>query len=145
MKTLITIKRIPHTAATKQELFGLIGEFCASTKVREALGGPISSDENHIWFVAVSPSDEVIGFVAVVPQKGGKAKMVHLYIAIEGKWSAGIQKRLVEACEQEAKDMQDVELHTVDYSAREAWYKIYGWQASGHRGRFATYSKRLDG
>jgi hypothetical protein len=142
-KPLIEITRYPHDAEHKRELFGLIGEFCVSLKVRNELGGPISSDENHVWFVATAPDRSVVGFVSVIPQKGGKAKLAHLYLPVIAAWSGGIEIRLIKACEQEALKMGAKELHTVDYARREKFYHIHGWRKGAQRGQFITYTKSL--
>jgi len=129
------IKRFIHNKDHMRELFGYIGEFAASSKVREALGGNISSTQNQVWFVALE-DDAVMGFVSIIPHKNKNAKMVHLYSIDSSKQT---EEKLWKKCLAEAKASAMTTMLTTDFAAREDFYKKRGWEVTGVKGRFASY------
>lgn len=135
------IERIIHNTERRRELFGLIGEFCASRETTNELGAQVTSEPGDVWFIALV-AGEVAGFAAIHPQKNGRARMMHLYV-VPGVTIQGVDRRLVQACETEAKSMGVRELVTVDYGKRQRFYEFNGWRPDGQRGRFLTYEKRL--
>lgn len=137
----MNIIRLPHDAEHKRELFGLIGEYCASAEVRASLGGPISSDEQHVWFVALQPDGAVAGFAAAVPQSNARGRIAHLYITAP-KFHA-LEAKLLRACEKELAGSGRLHLSLIDYARRESFYHVHGWTAGAARGQFTTYTKEV--
>jgi len=133
------IKRFIHDKEHARELFGYIGEFAASAKVREALGGNISSEPNQIWFIALD-MNVVKGFVSIIPQKNKHAKMVHLYLIDSSKATEG---KLWKKCASEAKELDMTSMFTTDFANREDYYSKRGWKVVSVKGRFANYSMEI--
>ncbi len=144
-KPLYSIKPFIHNEEQKRDLFGFIGEYCASKFVREVLGGLITSELGQFWFVALTQHGEVMGFASILPQKG-KAKMAHLCVDLQETPDVvkqALEKNLINVCEEKACQLGLAEIHTVDYVKREQFYFIYGWQKGAVKGQFATYTKEL--
>jgi len=133
------IIRLVHNEDSKCQLFGYIGEFAASTKARQELGGNINSQPNQVWFIAIE-NDVVLGFVSLVPHKNKHAKMVHLYLTMN---RTSVKTKLMEKCISEAKSSDMKGIITIDFATLSEEYKKRGWTASTTKGRFTTYSMEL--
>jgi len=119
-----------------------LGPFFASRDVRKELGIAMSSDENYVWFVALSGDNKVAGFAAL-ECKGSRADCHHLYIVPEFRnrllfpalfktrekyaWGKGIRRIIV-----------------VSNPATSHWMPNLGYTEKSKRGKYTRWEKCSD-
>ena len=131
---------LPHDEAHKRELFGLIGEFCASSAVRNALGAPISSVSGRdTWLVAMN-DDEVTGFCALQALKNGKTAKLHALYGKQPKVTAKLRKEALQL----AKIKEIQEISVIDRDSLAPVYQAEGWLGNHVRGQYVTYSRVVE-
>lgn len=131
-----------HCDADKKELFGWIGEACASAEVRNALGAPITSTPGDVWVLAID-NEALQGFCALTLQKSGKARL-HAFYSELSKQSVQVETTLIREAVKQANKMGAKTISVVDYIERHRVYELQGWKAGMERGnRFCDYSKEL--
>ena len=142
--TTMDILRFEHDEKHKRELFGWIGEACASAAVRAELGGPITSSPGNVWFLAVE-GKRLLGFCGVsVSPKTKKAKL-HGMVVLEPTKNGAIEETLHTSAEIEAMGRGAGELLSVDKEEKRKTFETLGWKAIGERGKqYRIFSKTLE-
>ena len=120
-----------------RELFGLLGEYIASSTIRETLGGFISSESGRHWFVMLENEGCVMGFGSL-RRKRMTVELLHLYALKEHT-----DVPILERCIQKAREFGAVNLLTVDYWTRREFYFRYGFSSVCKIGRFVRFKKDL--
>ena len=127
-----TIKILPHEPEHKKELFGLIGEACASMAVHKALGNPITSTRGDTWIVSTNEAGEMTGMCGMSALKSKSSIKLHgLYAGDDEKLASKLRK---EAAKQ-AKANGASEITITDRLALVATYEKEGWSVIGQRGQ----------
>lgn len=136
--------RFEHDEKHKRELFGWIGEACASPAVRAELGGPITSRPGDVWFLAVE-GERLLGFCGVsVSTKTKKAK-IHGLVILDPTKKGEVEERLHMSAEVEAKGRRAEELLSVDKEEKQKTFETLGWKVVGERGKqYRIFSKTLE-
>ena len=133
-----------HGDTDKKELFGWIGEACASAEVRNTLGAPITSSPGDTWLLAID-GGVLQGFCAITLLKSGKAKLHAFHSELSSK-SGQAETALIKEAVKQAKNLGANSINVVDYTERHKVYEMQGWKAGVERGkRFRDYSKGLEG
>jgi hypothetical protein len=133
-----------HNEQHKKELFGWIGEACASAEVRNTMGAPITSTLGDTWLLAID-NEMLQGFCAITLQKNGKAKLHAFHSELSSK-SGQVESALITEAVKQSGKMGAQSVSVVDYAERYRIYKLQGWKAGVERGkRFRNYSKELEG
>ena len=138
------ILRLEHDEKHKRELFGWIGEACASASVRAELGGPITSSPGDVWFVAVE-GKRLLGFCGLsISEKTKKAKL-HGMVVLDPS-NGLMDERLHMSAEVEAKGSGRAnELLFVDKGTKQRDFENQGWKVIGERGKlYRIFSKTLE-
>jgi len=122
-----------------------MGRFFASPKVRNAVGGFMTSGPAFTWWVAFDDNNNVIGFCAAKSEKGGKqAYLTYAYTLPEhrgtGVYSALFSARM-EACLQ-WPGLQRT--YAVCSKASIGMLKAQGFTENGNRGTFVIVEKLLE-
>ena len=139
MKTL----RFEHKDQDKRELFGWIGEACASAEVRNSLGAPITSSAGDVWLV-VTKDNALLGFCAISRLKSRNAARMHALYSVDTALALTVESTLRKAAENEAIAAGASEISTVDKVERVKVYEFNKWQVTGTRGQnYRTSSKQL--
>lgn len=135
------IKIIIHDAEHKRELFGLIGEACASAAVHRQLGIPIVSANGDCWIIATDVAGEMAGMCGLSPLKSGASIKLHgLYAGEDAELLTTLKN---EACKQ-VKKMGAKELLITDQISFKSTYEQEGWQMVGPRGKkYLAYRKEI--
>ena len=134
------IQLIPHSPERKRELFGLIGELCADTKVHKALGAPINSRPGDLWLVALE-NEEVTGICCLRALKSKPNLFINCLYTFDNSKLA-TQLRL--AAEQEAKSLQMTVISVTDLLARKDQYLAEGWKSvTPHGKQYMSYRKEI--
>ena len=134
------IQLIPHTQERKRELFGLIGELCADTKVHTALGAPINSRLGDLWLVATE-ENEVTGICGLRALKSKPNLFINCLFTFD---SSKLATQLRWAAEQEAKSLQMNGISVTDLLARKDQYQAEGWrQVATHGKLYMSYHKDI--
>jgi hypothetical protein len=60
-----------QSARSDQELFGLIGHWLVSKKIRERIGMDITADADDIWLISLAHKGAAKGFLSARPLKSG--------------------------------------------------------------------------
>ena len=138
MDILVFTHDAPGSPKTR-ELFGLVGEFCASATLRAELGTPISSAQGDTWLVAQEREGEpVAGFCVVSRQKNGRARL-HALLAPTAALSGALRRAAAtHARAAGAKTMA----HTAPSTQSAAMCKD-GWRPAQVRGQYITFEKDL--
>lgn len=126
--------------ARNRDLFGLLGEYAASSIVREKLGGVISSEPGRLWFIVTEEgaAKRVAAFGSVRFGRAG-ANILHLYALEEG---ADIP--VLEHCLESARKNGATHLTTTDYWTRKELYLRYGFAPTRKIGRFVRFEKEFE-
>ena len=67
-----------------RELFGLLGEYGLSQRVRGALGGPVTSEPGRRWFIMTEGRDREVVAFASLRFRRASTQLLHLYALKEG-------------------------------------------------------------
>ncbi len=138
----MVIRKFVHSKRTNDnvQLFSLIGEYCASSAVRSALGCAISSSPGQVWYVAVE-GDTVHAFASVRVQKG-KGLLRHLHAIVDDN---GIWEMVLQHCIEHARQKHARQVRLIDYISMEDRYARAGFVPQGPpRGRFVQYLLTLE-
>lgn len=137
------ILTIPHDANNSRKLFGLIGEACASSAIRIALGAPITSTAGKdTWLIAVDDKDAVLGFCALQKLASRKAAKLHALYSPEDQVVDNLRRAAVEL----AGEWGVKEIGVVDMATRSEEYEVRGWKLEAMRGQqYAAYKLTLEG
>nr|EES51962.1 MAG: hypothetical protein UBAL3_95390023 [Leptospirillum ferrodiazotrophum] len=136
------VLRFPHDDKNKRDLFGWIGEVCASASVRAELGAPVTSAPGDVWFVAVE-GKRLLGFCGVSILKNRKAKLHGMVVLAPSQKS--IEETLKTMAEVEAIGHGATEILVVDKETRQKEYEGQGWKVIGDRGKqYRLFSKALE-
>lgn len=122
-----------------ERLWARIGRFFADRKVRQELGGPMSSDERYTWWVA-TVGGKIAGFAAVETLKRA-AFFRHAYV-LEPYRANGVYATLLAA---RLRFVRAADLdHVIAYCTPATRDRLAdaGFREIGQRGRYATM--RLD-
>lgn len=121
------IKQFAHGSP---ELWSLIGEFLASRKAHQELGGPIYSTEATTWFVAIERG-KAIGFASLRETK--QALLLDYAYVVEGKRGRGVHAALCAARERHAAQ-SELPRRVVVRESRWRHYESRGWRVLSRRG-----------
>lgn len=138
------IRKFTHSARLdhNRRLFALIGEFCASDVVREALGDTIASRPGQVWFVAVK-GRVVHAFGSIRMQKTtATALLRHLYSPVgdDEAWEA-----VLRLCIDHARGSNARSVRLTDYFCLQNRYLSFGFTPYGNpKGRFLRYLLPLE-
>ena len=138
----MVIRKFVHSKRADHNfhLFSLIGEYCASSAVRRALGCAISSSPGQVWYVAIE-GDTVHAFASVRIQKGN-GLMRHLYAIVDDN---GIWEMVLQHCVEHARQKNARSVRVIDYISMEDRYARVGFVPQGLlRGRFVEYILTLE-
>ena len=134
------IQLIPHTQERKRELFGLIGELCADTKVHKALGAPINSRLGDLWLVATE-AEEVTGICCLRALKSKPSLFINCLFTFD---SSKLATQLRWAAEKEAKTLEMTEISVTDLLERQDQYLSEGWKpVIAHGKQYMSYRKAI--
>lgn len=131
------IKRYAHG---EDDFWDLMGSYFASRSVRRELGIPMSSDENHVWFIAMGP-ESVAGFAAIETQKRG-CFLRHVYVKADHR-EKGLMKKLVQEAVKYAKSISVSAIHVTVAAKLVDFYTENGWSESNTRGQYHTLILKL--
>lgn len=121
-----------------RKLFGMVGEYAASSSIREKLGGFISSEPGRRWFIAtVNRGKRVVAFGSLQFKASG-ANLLHLYALDEG-----MDLPVLERCIEAAREAGAKRLVTTDYAKRQDVYMKYDFRPVRENGRFIRFEKEL--
>ncbi len=126
--------------ARNRELFGLLGEYAASSSIREKLGGVISSEPGRLWFITTEEgkAKRVTAFGSIRLGKEG-ANILHLYALEEGA-----DVPVLERCLERARENGATHLTTTDFWTRKELYLRYGFAPVRKIGRFVRFKKEFE-
>ena len=128
------IQRYEHNDEKKRELFGWIGEACASIAIRNHLGNAISSKPGDVWLLAIE-GDQLLGFCSVSPLKSQSAGNLHALYAFPDSKEQAVESKLRKAAVAEAKKMELEAIRITDFRKLKPFYTKDGWKAVGDRGQ----------
>lgn len=124
------------------DLFCLIGEFLVAPNVLREIGGPVSSDERAIWFVARRlETGEVSGFGALKLAAGGKATLCHSWTAPAHR-RKGINAALVRLRCAYAERVGSTSLTVTVAAGRAGHYAAHGFVETRWRGKWAVLVRK---
>ena len=117
--------------ARNRELFGLLGEYAASSAIREKLGGVISSEPGRLWFIMTEKGEarRVMSFGSLRMERAGEE---------------GADIPVLEHCLESARENGATHLTTTDYWTRKELYLRYGFAPVRKIGRFVRFKKELE-
>ncbi len=126
----------------KRRLFCLLGEYFASAALRREFGRPMSSDDNHVWFLALD-GKAVAAFASLHIRKSGSAELCHAYTNPEYR-RQGLNTELTRRRIEWAREsgLVKVLVTTVDPS-REHRYVPHGFRHHRRRGRWAVFTREI--
>lgn len=112
--------------ARNRELFGLLGEYAASSSIREKLGGVISSEPGAPLVHHDGGRESKAGNgLRIDPLGEGGANILHLYALEEGA-----DVPVLERCLERARENGATHLTTTDFWTRKELYLRYGFAPS---------------
>ncbi len=138
------VLRFEHDEKHKRELFGWIGEACASAAVRSELGSPITSRPGDVWFLAVEKK-RLLGFCGVSLFPKTKKAKLHGMVVLDPSKNGATEEALHTSSWIEAMGHGVEELQTVDKEEKRTFLEGQGWKVVGNRGKqYRIFSKTLE-
>lgn len=122
------------------ELWPLLGPFMADKNVHAELGGPICSDPNHLWFVAMD-GDHVVGFCGILVTE--KAYILHSAYVIRDRRGQGIGSKLATARNRYLATLPVKTVRTVIREDRWSNYEKQGFAIQRKRGEWLCIVKGM--
>lgn len=134
------IRRYEHGEG---DLWQRVGAFLVSTAVRRELGGPISSDETTVWWLAIDDDGDTVGFVTARRRKD-VWEFRHDYVTPSAR-GKGVYERLFRSRLQEwiASGAPAARATVNEHSL--SVYEHYGFKAVGQRGKYVVVQRESDG
>lgn len=133
--------------SSDEELWRLIGRYGFDPKIRKELGGPMSSYEDTVWFVAVDNEfadmgrRDVAGFAAL---KVDKRMLAHCYVFPQYR-GRGLAARLTEARIAKAKELGLGKVNVIlGEKAGGIYGRKYGFYRRLTRGKWGTYTLEVE-
>ena len=124
-----------------ERLWCKLGRFFANSACRRELGGFVSSDASHTWWLALDKDDMVIAFCAARRRKNGKVVLTYSYVLPEHR-GRGVYRTLFERRLADVAGWPDVTLlEAAVNSSSMPLFVAAGFKAVGKRGGFTVVQR----
>jgi GNAT superfamily N-acetyltransferase len=138
------IQRFEHSEEN-DFFWSKMGRFFASPKVRDAVGGFMTSDLRYTWWVAFDEAGQVRGFCAARRDKKGKRiYLTYAYVLPEHR-GQGVYEQLFLARQADVMGWQGIEsLWSVVNPHSEKIFFEHGFIETGRKGQYVTVEKKVE-